>query len=145
MKKSNILIGLLLIAILTLVSTTFAHGAKINYQIESIVHIKATYDSGEPMAEAQVAIFSPNDKKNPWLVDITDQDGIFSFSPDSSMTGEWDVQVRQSGHGDLIHINLGEMQSAKEGFSIIQIILMSLCIIWGLIGTGLYFKKGKRL
>lgn len=144
MKKTTLLIGLSLLVLLTLVTTVFAHGAAINYKIESTVHINATYDSGDPMSEAQVAVFSPEDKQNPWLVDVTDEEGNFSFVPDMSMTGEWDVQVRQAGHGDLIHINLGETEGSDGAFSVAQIVVMSLSILWGLVGTALYFMKGKK-
>jgi nickel transport protein len=144
MKRSTLLISLAVIALLGMVTTVFAHGAAIDYQIESTVHITATYDSGEPMSEAQVAVFSPEDKQNPWMVDVTDGNGNFSFTPDVSMAGEWDVQVRQAGHGDMIHINLNDTKGSDGSFTVSQIVVMSVSILWGLIGTALYFKKGKK-
>ena len=144
MKRSILLISLATLVLLVIVSTVFAHGAAIEYQIESTIHITASYDSGEPMNEAQVAVFSPEDKQNPWLVDVTDENGNFSFTPDVTMAGEWDVQVRQAGHGDMIHINLNDAEGSDGAFSVLQIVVMSLSILWGLIGTALYFKKGSK-
>lgn len=142
MKKVNgiLLIGLLVL--LGIVTTVSAHGVTIDYRLESAVHIVAAYDTGEPMAEAQVAVFSPDDKQNPWLVGTTDENGEFSFTPDMTLMGEWDIQVRQAGHGDMIHLDLSGNTNTSNSLTVPQIVLISLSILWGCVGTALYFKRG---
>ncbi len=50
----------------------------------------------------------------PWLTGICDQQGRFSFTPDPDLPGTWDVQVRQAGHGDIIHIPVGAEHEFKN-------------------------------
>lgn len=132
----------LLIA-LGITATAFAHGAKIEYKIGLTVEIHAAYDSGEPMAGAQVTVFAPDNPSTPWLTGSCDKEGRFAFTPDTSKPGTWDVQVRQAGHGDIIHLPIGEnvALSGATGYTTLQIVLMSACVIWGFIGTALFFRR----
>jgi len=121
----------------------YAHGAKIEYTIGMTVEIVATYDSGEPMAEAQVTVYAPDDPSTPWMTGVCDDEGRFSFTPDTTITGTWDVQVRQAGHGDIVHIPIGadSTSDGSGGYTPLQIALMAVCVIWGSIGTALYFSR----
>ena len=132
--------------ILLMTTTALAHGAKIEYTLHSTVEIVATYDSGDPMGEAQVTVYAPNDPTTAWLTGMTDKEGRFTFTPDPTLPGTWDVQVRQAGHGDMIHISLEEgslASSGGTGFTIPQILLMGASVIWGCVGTALYFTRRK--
>ena len=122
----------------------YAHGARIDYTVDMEIDIIATYDSGQPMAGAQIVVYAPDDLSTPWLTGVCDEEGRFSFTPDSSRIGTWDVQVRQAGHGDIIHIPVGEGTTASgssDGYSVGQIALMSVCGIWGIAGTALYVLR----
>jgi nickel transport protein len=124
-----------------------AHGVNINYTSNVEVEIIATYDSGTPMAGAQVAVYAPDDPTTPWLTGICDGEGRFSFTPDTARPGIWDVQVRLAGHGGMIHIPVGGDTTTADGqggFSHLQIGIMSACVIWGSIGTALYFSKRRK-
>lgn len=144
-KKFFTLIFVILTA-LGITSTVYAHGAKIDYTINMGVEIQAAYDSGEPMAEAQVIIYAPNDPATPWLKGVTDRQGRFNFIPDPTLPGTWDVQVRQSGHGDIVHIPIGENTALAggTGFTPLQIGLMTVCVVWGFVGTGLYYSARRK-
>lgn len=83
-----------------------AHGVKLEYQNTQAIQIQAAYDTGEPLAQAQVAVFAPDDPAKPWLTGTTDDQGRFVFTPDEAQTGGWEVQVRQAGHGDIVTIPL---------------------------------------
>lgn len=125
-----------------------AHGAKIDYTIAASIEIVAKYDSGEPMAGAQVTIYAPDDPSEAWQTGTCDAEGRFGFTPDTSIPGVWDVQVRQAGHGDMIHIEVGQKGrvtggDSGGGYSTGQIVLMSVCVVWGLFATALYFR-GRR-
>ncbi|MFC2033092.1 carboxypeptidase-like regulatory domain-containing protein [Chloroflexota bacterium] len=123
----------------------YAHGAKIEYTVGMTVEIFAAYNSGEPMAGAQVTVYAPNDPSTPWLTSFCDDEGRFSFTPDTAMTGTWDIQVRQAGHGDIIHIPIGTASAGTSsgGSTPLQIVLMAVCVVWGSIGTALYFSRRK--
>lgn len=122
-----------------------AHGANVDYTIGITIEIVATYDNGEPMSGGQVTIYAPDDPSTPWATGICDDEGRFSFVPDTGKTGSWDVQVRQAGHGDIVHIPIGaESTGAGSGtVTLLQIVVMSVCVVWGCIGTGLFFWRRK--
>jgi nickel transport protein len=142
--KWRTVIGLILVLAigLGLPVTVYAHGARITYTVSTTVDIVATYDNGEPMAGAQVAVYAPDDPSTPRLTGVCDDEGRFSFTPDSSEPGTWDVQVRQAGHGDIVHIPIGgSTEGSGGGYTALQIVLMAVCVVWGSIGTALYFLR----
>lgn len=145
---------LTLLSLVTLPLKTLAHGANIDYQQTSAIEIQAKYDDGTPMANAQVVIYAPSDRATPWLKGTTDEAGNFSFIPDVSPQniGNWDVKVRQAGHGDITSIPVAEDQSlasqtrllsAGAGYSLSQKLVMAAAMGWGFIGTALFFTRSK--
>ena len=137
------LVSILLMLVVP-VTTAYAHGARIEYTVDMAIEIVASYDNGEPMAGAQVVVYAPDNPSSHWLTGVCDDEGRFSFVPDTSIQGTWDVQVRQAGHGDMVHIPIGEGKSPQDGASgntVLQIVLTSACVIWGFIGTALFFMR----
>jgi len=137
----------LLILGLCLPIKALAHGAKIEYTVNVAIELVAAYDNGEPMAGAQFVVYAPDDPSTPWLTGFCDDEGRFSFVPDTSKPGTWDVQVRQAGHGDIVHIPISEdaaVTGSSGGYTTLQIVLMALCVVWGTVGTALYFSRRKR-
>jgi nickel transport protein len=136
-------------------SPVFAHGVAIEHRKTSAIEIRATYDSGEPMSNAQVTVYAPNNPTEPWLKGTTAEDGTFAFVPASEVSGEWDVKVRQSGHGDLISIPVesGEeaspqpVQASKSwqggNYTPLQKVIMAALGVWGFIGTALFFARNQ--
>ena len=121
-----------------------AHGVVIEYTVDMAIEIVATYDNGEPMAGAQVVVYAPDDPSTPWLTGVCDDQGRFTFVPDASKPGTWDIQVRKAGHGGMVHIPIGEDTVATTGaggYTVLQIALMAACVIWGFVGTGFYFSR----
>ena len=126
---------------------TLAHGISIEYRSDIEIVIAARYDTGTPMAGAQVAVYAPGTPDTPWLTGICDDEGRFSFTPDAYRPGTWDVQVRLAGHGGIIHIPVGESAATTGGvggYSYLQIALMAACVIWGSLGTALYFRRRRQ-
>jgi len=147
--KWNIALCLLFLAILGLGLPTpaLAHGARIQYTVNVAIELVATYDNGDPMAGAQYVIYAPDDPSTPWLAGECDDEGRFSFTPDSSRPGTWVVQVRQAGHGDIVHIPVGQdttVAGSTGGYTTLQIVLMAACVVWGSVGTALYFSPRRR-
>ncbi len=82
-----------------------AHGALVEYKAintpsGTAVQVVAKYDTDEPMREAQVSIYHPDQPQTPWLTGQTDANGYFEFTPDQG--GNWDIKVRHAGHGALV-------------------------------------------
>lgn len=158
-KLSLVLTTLLFLA---LSSLALAHGVVISYEAteNGEIELQAVFDTGEVMSEAQVSIFSPADPATPWLTGTADEAGRFTFTPDQP--GTWDVQFRKAGHGDIVHIIIEEVtqtevaqesqprsqrlvvaNSGSDGLTTPQILLMSGSVIWGFIGTALFFARGR--
>lgn len=176
MKGWNItLLAVLLLALFTIanVGSVAAHGATVSYtattQTVTVVEIHATFDSGEPMSGAQVAIFSPADPATPWSTGTCDNNGSFSFLPDPAIPGTWEVQVRQSGHGSIVYVEVGggtdvgqengphqtsaapstaaaasTISGTSGGYSPLQYVVMGASVVWGLVGTALFFARNQR-
>jgi len=145
-NKARLIVGpaLLLVLVLMLPTHAYAHGVRIDYRVDMTVEILAAYDTGEPMAGAQVSVYAPDEPSTPWLTGVCDEDGRFDFVPDASKAGTWSVRVRLAGHGDIVHIPIGESSGAagsSGGYAPLQIVLMAACVIWGSIGTALYFSR----
>ena len=147
--KWKLIVCLIFVLILGLVLPikALAHGAKIEYTVNMAIELVATYDNGEPMAGAQVVVYAPDDPTTPWLSGVCDNEGRFSFTPDTSKPGMWDIQVRQAGHGDIVHIPIGKdtlVTGSTGGYTVLQIVLMAACVFWGSVGTALYFSRRRR-
>lgn len=82
------------------------HGVIMEQQEAEAIEVVAQYDTGEPLAEAQVLVFSPEDPQDPWFQGQTDRQGRFWFRPDQAMTGTWEVIVRQAGHGGMVTVEV---------------------------------------
>ncbi|MEL7068472.1 MAG: carboxypeptidase regulatory-like domain-containing protein [Cyanobacteria bacterium J06581_3] len=149
MKKS--VVGLLVLGLLFVEKPqrAIAHGAIIEVTPEALT-IEAAFDNGEPMAEAQVSIYSPTDLKTPWAQGETNEQGQFSFSPDDEIPGQWEVTVRQAGHGGTTTFEIGESTntvalsgagSSPAAGATVQKWVSVAAVIWGFIGTALFFSR----
>lgn len=130
-----------------------AHGVVTQYRTQPGVEIIARFDNGQPMAGAQVAVFAPagpgTSPSGPWLTGFCDESGRFSFLPDPSLPGNWTVRVRQAGHGDMIHITVDEPDTqpaeiSGAGYTPGQIALMTISVVWGFVGSALYFSRRRK-
>jgi nickel transport protein len=147
-------IVLLLFPTLSVEKPAIAHGAKAEYKFTSAVEIKAQYDSGLPMKNAEITVYSPDNPTQPWQTGMTDEKGYFTFKPDASQTGYWEVKVRQAGHGTLISIPIKAENSLSQestfltqnnpGLTPLQKGVMIASVIWGCIGTALFFQRPKQ-
>lgn len=130
--------------------------------------ITASYDTGDLMQAAQVAVFAPDRPLEPWMVGVTDGHGRFQFFPDQDLPGIWAVQVRQAGHGAMLYFdwagsagtgaqsvpglsavgsavgaNATTVSSGTE-LSWLQRIVMVAAVLWGFLGTALFFLRRSR-
>lgn len=121
----------------------------IQKNITGGVGLQVIYDSGDPVSEADVQIFSPEDKKLIFQQLSTDKNGRFLFSPDK--TGKWKVIVNDGmGHGLITDISIENLQTKKISdmehpvSSRFQKILIGISIIFGLTGILFFISAKKR-
>ncbi|MBP0041703.1 MAG: carboxypeptidase regulatory-like domain-containing protein [Roseofilum sp. SBFL] len=150
---------------LALGEKAIAHGVTIQHHQISAIQVQATYDSGEPMDNAQVSIYAPDDPTTPWIRGISNAQGEFVFVPEPGQTGTWTVRIRKAGHGQIAHISSPETRSNVEliakssnpeasqtaiasaslgGYTSIQKGVMIASVLWGFIGTTLFFSRSSR-
>ncbi|OAB55484.1 hypothetical protein AY600_08720 [Phormidium willei BDU 130791] len=156
----NVVIPLVGLGVIGFMDAAVSHGAKLTYEVEPTISLTATYDNGEPFNEAQVLVYSPENPQEPWKTGTTDELGRYQFRPNPEIPGNWTVTVRQAGHGDMITINLDESTPMADGstgdvansslladltdISIPQRLLTGASVIWGCVGTALYFSRGHK-
>lgn len=91
-----------------------AHMVETNYVLEqfadeqSVLNMQSTFSNGAPLKGAKVTVYSPNNPVTPWSQGVTDSDGRFSFSPNQSLPGDWEVSIEQQGHGDRLTVPVDE-------------------------------------
>jgi len=149
---------------------TFAHGVVVDYQLVDAIAVVAQYDTGQPMSNAQVVVYAPNNPSEPYLQGVADEDGNFTFTPDKSITGNWTVRVRTAGHGSIINIPIEPVAETVEAQvdddtespttenqivintetsnqsspNTAQKLLMAVSGVWGFVGTALFFSRPKK-
>lgn len=148
MRKFKNYILSLLALLLLINSTAYAHGTKISCDEKKVYSIKATFDDGTELKNAQVIIFSPKDPKNPWGKGVTDDTGNYEFVPDTSIEGKWTIQIRQAGHGGVINIDTTTKGNSSisngNNMSTSTKIIVVISVVWGFIGTALFFLRRKK-
>lgn len=127
-------------------SSAFSHAALLKAESAQAVRLHARYDTGQPMAHAQVFIYAPGDSSGPWGQAVTDREGRLEFVLGPEM-GRWRFQVRQAGHGAVAYVTLGAdqpvIETADAGQSMAQRVVMVALVAWGALGTAL-FALGRR-
>jgi len=101
------------------------------------------------MAEASVQVFAPDDPQTPVFTGTTDASGRYVFAP--TQPGDWEVSVRQAGHGDIAVIPveadsvIASSFTNDAGLSPLQRVIVAGAVTWGCIGTALFFwRRGKQ-
>ncbi|MGK7943500.1 MAG: carboxypeptidase regulatory-like domain-containing protein [Microcystaceae cyanobacterium] len=98
-------------------SKTLAHAVETDYFVDDDLEITSIFSTGEPLKEAEVEIYAPNNPSEPWMKGNTDEQGRFSFKPDSSIPGEWEVRITDTespGHGDILTVPVNELGIQSE-------------------------------
>jgi nickel transport protein len=84
-----------------------AHAVWLQSSPVAGLSIQAQYETGEPLREAQVTVFAPEQPRTPWKTGLTDDQGQFRFVPDPRQAGIWSIRVRQAGHGAFLQVQVG--------------------------------------
>ena len=124
----------------------FAHGVQYSVSRENSVIIHASYSTGEPMAYAEIKIYSPEDADIEFQNGRTDRRGVFAFFPDTE--GKWTVKADDgAGHGFTAKVDVEEIMDIPliEGaLTPIQKFIVGLAVAWGFLGFFFYFKSRRQ-
>ncbi len=148
MRPIGFAFGGMVLGLLGLPTIALAHGAHIQARTAEAIEIQAAYDSGDPMQQAQVQVYAPDDPQTPVFTGMTDDAGRYVFVPDQP--GDWEVSVRQAGHGDITVIPVTDNETLaatfknSTGLSGWQRAIVAGAVTWGCVGTALYFRRGKQ-
>ena len=99
-----------------------AHSVQTDYLLgpDSGLSLDVTYSTGDPVSTAPVKIYSPDNPNEPWLEGTTDENGKFSFAPDSEKQGEWTVEIGEFDHADILSVPVNEngveLDAISQGF-----------------------------
>ncbi len=107
MKKIILALPIVL-GVVGMPSHTLAHTMFTNYLLNDTLDFQSTYSTDEAAKNAEVYVYAPNDLEEPWLETRTDEEGRFSFLPDPSIPGDWEVQIIDEGHGEVIIVPVTE-------------------------------------
>lgn len=145
-----------------------AHSTMVEYQATEAITIEAKFDNGQPINNAQVVVYAPDNPQQVWQQGLTNQQGKFTFIPDYSNQGNWSIKVRSAGHGSLINIpitsnnqknflfkeknseltNSNSSLSANNNqapLSLTQKLVMAIMGGWGFVGTALFFSRKNKI
>lgn len=146
MRCNLALLFALVVGIIASADVAHSHAAVLDAEAAQAIRLHARYDTGAPMAHAQVIIYAPDDSEQAWGLGVADRDGRYEFIPDD-IAGRWLVQVRHAGHGVSAHVEIGEDAPVLITFSapdtLVQRALMVALVAWGALGTALYARSRK--
>lgn len=130
-----------------------AHTVDMSYKKTAAIQIRALH-SGKPMVDAKVTVAPLASPEQIIETGTTDRDGHFVFVPDR--LGTWQVKVWQSGHGGVITIGSQQQpqtsskptpppapEIVQAELNPAQKAVMTGSVIWGLLGTALFFSRRK--
>ena len=137
------LLALVLIIGMIFAPAACAHRVHIREEITQ-VQIKAWYGGGDPMALANVEIYSTNSigEEKLYKSGQTDEDGLYTFPPE--LGASYRVVVSQSGHkGEYEFKTTGESKQEEAELPLYMQILTGFGLLTGLTGMSMYISARK--
>ncbi len=100
------LLPLALLTALAIPTQALAHSVETNYlvDINKQLELETVFSTGEPLQGATVRVYAPGNSQTPWLEGKTDENGKFTFKPDSKIPGDWEVSIKDQGHADILTV-----------------------------------------
>jgi len=140
------LIGLSILLLMLCVSPVSAHkafvGAFLTGDADDEVQIKAWYEGGVPMANAEVTIYTVEDGENEvYLEGVTDELGFYTFEPEYKVT-DYSIKVEQTGHRAKMDLDLeGGVSTGSSGdeLPLFARIIAGLGYLVGLAGIAMIY------
>lgn len=142
--KLRLALPIALLAIATIAPKAAAHMIETDFSLfEQELEFTSTFSTGEPVEDAQVRIYAPDNPDEPWGELTTDETGSFSFVPDASIPGDWEIRIEKDlGHGDIWTVPVNAMGIDYENISSVEPETPSLfaqanpLVVAGVLGLG---------
>jgi len=98
----------------------WAHQVETFYTLDNQLEFQSRFSSGEPFVGATVTIHAPNNPDQAWLTTTTDSEGRFSFLPDESIPGDWEVAIEDDtqSHADYWTVPVGDKGIIYDSISL---------------------------
>jgi nickel transport protein len=108
------------LALMGFPTQAWAHQVETFYTLDNQLEFQSVFSSGEPFAGARVSIYAPNNLDQPWQMMTTDSEGRFSFVPDESIAGNWQVAIESDdeSHADYWTVPVGEKGIIYDAISL---------------------------
>lgn len=115
--RSLLLVLVLGLALVGFPRQAWAHQVETNYILGSQLQFQSHFSTGEPFAGARVTIYAPNQPDQPWQTLTTDSQGQFSFLPDRTIPGNWEVRIEDENqsHADYWTVPVDGQGIVEEG------------------------------
>ena len=100
-------VGLICASLLAVMADqAMGHSVETDYLLspDNGLALDVNFSTGEPLAEAPVKIYSPDNPEEPWMEGETDENGQFSFLPEDGIEGEWTVEIGEKSHADFLSV-----------------------------------------
>ena len=107
------------VALVAFPAQAWAHQVETFYTLDTQLEFQSQFSSGEPFAGATVTIYAPNNPDEPWMTTTTDSEGRFSWLPDESIPGDWEVAIEDANqsHADYWTVPVGDKGIIYDGIS----------------------------
>ena len=141
--QSLSLLAIVLILCMTLVPAASAHRVHVR-ELISEVEIKAWYGGGDPMANADVKVYSIRDEQEKlYLEGKTDENGLYYFTPELG-TSSYRVEVEDSGHGNELEFDLTAGSQPEDAeLPLYMSVLVGFGFLAGIGGIAAYLSARK--
>ena len=112
----NTLFMLAAVGMAAIPTKAFAHQVQTDYILKNTpfadqvqgsdqtLELQTKFSNGQPLKGAKVKVYSPEQSLVPYKTGVTDSQGRYSFNPDESIPGEWEVEIRRQGHADILYV-----------------------------------------
>jgi len=119
--KQFFVVLLVLVSLLGFPSQAFAHGVETNYNLNiKSLELQSLFSTGEAFKDAPVIVHPPAGSDYAPVEGRTNEQGMFVFEPDYSVSGEWEVEIGEDSHWDMLVIPVSDRGIDVEAISQIQ-------------------------
>ncbi|KAF1076391.1 hypothetical protein [Methanogenium sp. MK-MG] len=144
------LLGLAILLMMLCISPVSAHkafvGAFLTGDADDEIQIKAWYEGGVPMANAETTIYTVEDgEKEVYVEGVTDDQGFFTFEPEYKVT-KYSIKVEQTGHRAKMDLDLeGGVSTGSTGeeLPLFARIIAGFGYLVGLAGIAMIYSARK--
>lgn len=107
--KQFFVLLLVLVSLLGFPSQALAHGVETNYQLKiQSLEMQSLFSTGEAFQDAPVIVHPPVGSDYAPIEGRTNEQGMFVFEPDYSVPGEWEVEIGEDSHWDMLVIPVSD-------------------------------------